>query len=263
MPEPQIAAFVPLLMPWAAAVVLAGARATGFVLGLPHTTGAGIPKAIQAMVVLALAVAMVGARPTSLVAPSSVTALAVGVALEFVFGLLLGFLIQLALAAARVAGELVGIEMGLSFAAVADPLSSGQSTALSAMFMQLGIALFLALGLDRVAIAALVRSIDRHPLGAATIDPGSLAHVIGLADGLVGAAFGFALPLVGALLCLKLAMAMLARVAPKLQIFTLAFGLSIGVGLLLLGVLLPTMAAAIAAHLQRMTGVLVELALTG
>ncbi len=259
----ELAAFVPLLLPWAAAVVLAGARAAGFVLGLPHTTGAGIPRSIQAMVVLALAIAMVGARPTSVVTPTSVTSLAVGVGLEFVFGLFLGFLIQLALAAVRLAGELVGIEMGLSFAAVADPLSSGQSTALSSMFMQAGIALFLALGLDRVAIAALVRSIDRHPLGAATIEPGSLAHVIGLADGLVGAAVGFALPLVGALLCLKLALAMLARIAPKLQIFTLAFGLSIGVGLLLLDLLFPSMATAIGAHLQKMTGLLVELAARG
>jgi flagellar biosynthetic protein FliR len=263
VPTPELAAFVPLLLPWAAAVVLAGARAAGFVLGLPHTTGTGIPRGIQAMVVLALAVAMVGARPNGLAVPSSITALAVGVILEFLFGLLLGFLIQLALAAVRVAGELVGIEMGLSFAAVADPLSSGQTTPPSALFMQLGIALFLALGLDRVAIAALVRSIDPHPLGAATIDPGTLAHVIGLADGLVGAALGFALPLIGALLCLKLAMAMLARVAPKLQIFTLAFGLSIGVGLILLELLLPSIAGAIAAYLQRMTGVLVELALAG
>jgi flagellar biosynthesis protein FliR len=257
----ELGALVPLLLPWAAAVVLAGARASGFVLGLPHTTGAGIPKAIQAMVVLALAVAMVGARPGHLATPSSVVELAVGVGLEFVFGLMLGFLIQLALAAVRIAGELVGIEMGLSFAAVADPLSSGQSTALSAMFMQAGIALFLALGLDRVAIAALVRSMDAHPLGAPSIDPGSLGHVIGLADGLIGAAFGFALPLVGALLCLKLAMAMLARIAPKLQIFTLAFGLSIGVGMVLLNLLFPSIAAAMAAHLQRMTSLLVDLAL--
>jgi flagellar biosynthetic protein FliR len=263
VPELELAAFVPLLLPWAAAVVLAGARASGFVLGLPHLTGAGIPKSIQAMVVLALAVAMVGARPSGVGMPGSVTELVVGVGLEFVFGLLLGFLIQLALAAVRVAGELVGIEMGLSFAAVADPLSSGQSTALSAMFMQMGIALFLALGLDRVAIAALIRSIDRHPLGAPSIEPGSLAHVIGLADGLIGAAFGFALPLVGALLCLKLALAMLARVAPKLQIFTLAFGLAIGVGLLLLEMLLPSIASAIVAHLQRMTGLMVELAVGG
>jgi flagellar biosynthetic protein FliR len=257
---PELAAFVPLLLPWAGAVVLAAARATGFVLGLPHTTGVGIPKSIQAMVVLALAVAMVGARPGNLVVPGSVFELVFGVVLEFVFGLMLGFLIQLALAAVRIAGELVGIEMGLSFAAVADPLSSGQSTALSALFMQAGVALFLALGLDRVAIGALIRSIDKHPLGAPSIDVGSLGHVISLADGLVGAALGFALPLMGALLALKVAMAMLARIAPKLQIFTLAFGISIGVGLLLLDMLFPSILSAIATHLQKMTGLLVELA---
>jgi flagellar biosynthetic protein FliR len=257
----DLASLAPVLLPLATAVVFAIGRAAGLVLGLPHTTGHGVPRSVQAMVVLALAVGMVGARPGGFVTPGSVAELGVGVALEFLFGLTLGFLVQLSLAAARIAGELVGIEMGLSFAAVADPLASGQTTALSALFMQLGIQLFLALGLDRVAIAALVHSIDANPLGAARIRPGTLAHVIGLADGIVGAAFGFALPLVGALLCLKLAMAMLARVAPKLQIFTLAFGLSIGVGLLLLDAVLPSIAAAIAAHLRTMSDVLVQLAL--
>ena len=63
MGEPQLTELVPLLMPWAASVVLAMGRAAGLVLGLPHTSGHGIPKSVQAIVVVALAIGMVGARP--------------------------------------------------------------------------------------------------------------------------------------------------------------------------------------------------------
>lgn len=259
MDEAQLSLLLAALSPWSMGIVLAMARAGGLVLGLPHLGSKAVPRAIAVLVVLALGIGLMGVNP-NVEAPSSLLGLAMGVLIEFGFGFGLGFVVQLALAAPRIAGELAGIEMGLSFAAIADPLSGGQSTALSSLLGQLGIQLFLALGLDRFALLVLLRTADRTALGDATLHPGTFSHLVSSGDAILSAAFGFALPIMAALLSLKLAMAMLARIAPKLQIFSLAFALSSGVGILMLHAVLPSVAAAMTRFLWDMMELLARVA---
>lgn len=258
---PGAEALVGLLMPWAMALVLALARTGGFLLGLPQTSAGGVPKTIVAIAALALSVALIGVDPAAVTrAPSDLPLLVLQAVGEFLFGLGLGFIIQMALGVAQAAGEIVGVEMGLSFAAIADPMSSEQSTAPAAMFKCLATALFLALGLDRVAIRGLARSLQAQPLGTGHLDAATIEMVLSLADRLVRAAFSLGLPLLAALLCLKLALAMLARVAPKLQIFNLSFSLTIVVGLLVLVLSWPSLVQALAADLRSWMELLVRMA---
>lgn len=244
---------MPGLTLWACGVMFAMARAAGVVLGLPSASSSGIPKAVQMVVSLSLGIAIVAARPDAIAMPDSQLALAVGLVMELLFGLTIGFVFQLALATSRIAGELIGVEMGLSFAAVADPLSGGQSTVTSSLIGHLGVQLFLAAGLDRVAIAALLRSPQYVKLGAAAVTPGTFEHLVNLSSSVIEISVVLAMPLMGALLCLKVAMGMLARVAPKLQIFSLAFGLSISLGLIMLNIVLPSMAGSLIEFMRTMT----------
>lgn len=255
-------ALLNMSMPWAMAVVLALARTGGFMLGLPQVSASGIPKSIVAIAALALSVALVGVDPAAVTrAPTELSLVALQALGEFLFGLGLGFIIQLALGVAQAAGELVGVEMGLSFAAIADPMSSEQSTAPAAMFKCFATQLFLALGLDRVAIRGLARSLTPQPLGSGHLDAATIEMVLSLVDRLVRAAFSLGLPILGALLCLKLALAMLARVAPKLQIFNLSFTLTIIVGLLMLVLSWPSIVQALSADLKSWMELLVRVAM--
>lgn len=238
--EHQLSTLLPWLTLWAMQVVLAMTRASGLLLGLPNMTAQGIPRRVQALVIVSISIGLVGVHPTAPTAFGLLDLILRGIN-EFLYGLGLGFIIQLALAVPRVAGELVGIDMGLSFSAIADPLTQSQSTVSSAMMAQLGIQLFLAAGLDRSVIRALAVSVDTRPLGQGHLTQALLEQLMTLLDHLVQASVSLALPLMGTLFCLKLSMAMLARVAPRLQIFTMAFALSIASGLIMLDAVLPSL----------------------
>lgn len=247
-------------------LVVAMARTGGLLLGLPHTRARTIPPMVKATVVFGLSVGLVFASPWTHLATvlhAGPVAVATIAGAEFVFGLGVGFIVHLAVAAARIAGEIAGIDMGLSFSAVADPTSGGQSTAAAALYVQIAIQLFLALGLDHVAIRALAYGTHHVPIGAATFDPMAYLDLVGLGARLFEAAFRLAMPIGAALFALKVGMAMLARVAPRLQIFTLAFSLAILTGLFVLRAALPGIFAALAAELRAFAELAVAFAARG
>ncbi len=248
-----LASILPELDTWLALFVVAMARVGGLVLALPMLRSRVLPRPAKVTIVAGLSAGLVAATdPTPIVrlalgTPGAVAAAAAG---ELLFGLAVGFVMSLGIVAARIAGSIAGIDMGLSFSAVADPTSGGQSTAVAALYLQLAIQLFLALGLDHATIRVLAAGLAAHPLGAAVTRPADFFDLVGLGGRVFEAGWRLALPASAALLALKVAMAMLARVAPKLQVFSLAFALSILTGLFVLRSALGGIAEALAAHLR-------------
>ena len=234
-------------------LVVAAARAGGLLLALPHMRSEVLPRTAKIVVIFGLSVGLVLASPPApllAMAHASPLAVATAGAAEFVFGLGVGFIVQLAVAAARMAGEIAGIDMGFSFSAVADPTSGGQSTVAASLYVQIAIQLFLALGLDHAAIRALAAGLRTAPLGGTPWRPDAWFDLVALGSRTFEAGVRLALPVSAALLALKVGMAMLARVAPRLQIFTLAFALSIVTGLFVLRAALPGIGAALAEELR-------------
>jgi flagellar biosynthetic protein FliR len=258
-PMRELAGLWPLLAPWATALGYAAARVGGLMLSLPLGSSAAVPKTVRAVVVLALALGLSTPHATSTAPPPGVLVLITTLVTELVYGLALGFVVRLALDAIRIAGEIAGIEMGLSFAAVADPSSQGQSTAGSTLFAQLGIQLFFALNLDHTLVRGLARGLGPHPLGEPGMTADLAQAIVAHGEVIFDTALALALPIMAALLSLKIGMAMLARVAPKLQIFTLAFALSSAVGLVILQLAIPSIGVAAAAWLEEQTSWAIEL----
>ena len=129
-------------------------------------------------------------------------------------------------------------------------MSNEQSTPVSQLFSQLSIQLFLALGFDRWTVRALAGSVHGRPLGHAHLDATTAKALTTLGDGMLRTGVQLALPVLGTVFALKLAMAMLARIAPQLQIFTLAFTLTILLGMVALSSAYPAIGAVVAEHLE-------------
>lgn len=244
---------LPMLLPWAFTMALALSRVVGVLLALPNTMSPRVPRMVKAVMVISIAVALVVAQgPTIEVlgqpnAELALLSMAVG---DFVLGLTLGFFVHIGLATVRFAGELCGVEMGLSFAAVADPMSQDQTTPVAIIFGQIAIQIFFALGIDRDVLRALGESVNVQPLGHAGMHLFRPEEIAMLGDSLFRVGFQIAMPIVGALFALKLSIALLARVAPKIQLFVLSFTLTLLLGHTLLVAAMPTIGAAVASHLS-------------
>jgi flagellar biosynthetic protein FliR len=152
---------------------------------------------------------------------------------EAVTGLAIGFASGLIFAGAQAAGELIGFDLGLSLATAFDP-ETGTNNVIGNFLYLAMVLVFLLLNGPQFILQALVLSYDAVPLGglvltAATVD--QFLHMTGLIF-IVG--MKCAAPIVVASFLLNLALAVLARVAPQVNVFIISFPIKIAVGVMVL-----------------------------
>lgn len=163
------------------------------------------------------------------------------VAQQILIGGALGFSMRLIFTALELAGDLIGLQMGLSFAGFISP-STGEQTPLIGSFLStLAALIFLAMNGHLLMIAGLVDSFDSLPidplLGSAP-DFNALAHA---GADMFRLGLHIALPVLATMLILNLALGVLARVAPQLNIFAIGFPVTLLIGMIALAMAMPFM----------------------
>lgn len=154
-------------------------------------------------------------------------------------GLAIGFAVRVVFSAVELAGEVVGFQMGLNFAAFFDPTIGAQSSAVARFFGQMTALLFLALNGHLIVLFAVIRSFQSFPVDQNFLE--TLAHmkIHHLGADLFASALWIALPMVGILMFTNLALGIVSRVAPQMNVFSVGFPITIGVGLIGIAVTLP------------------------
>ncbi|KAA8996717.1 flagellar type III secretion system protein FliR [Affinibrenneria salicis] len=162
---------------------------------------------------------------------------------QMIIGIALGLTMQLAFTVFRIAGEVIGLQMGLSFATFFDP-SGGPNMPVLARFLNLlAMLLFLAFDGHLWLISLLSDSFHTLPIsGGGTLNSEiflSIARAGGLVfiNGLM-----LALPIITLLLMINLALGILNRVSPQLSVFVIGFPVTLTIGILTIGLLLPLVA---------------------
>ncbi|WP_087690934.1 MULTISPECIES: flagellar biosynthetic protein FliR [unclassified Pandoraea] len=161
---------------------------------------------------------------------------------QLMIGAALGWCMQIVFSAISMAGDFVGLQMGLSFATLLTPNSDG-STAVLGMFLNVvAMLVFLATNGHLVMYATLVQSFAVLPISGTPISAGGWQYLASLGGQLFTLALMLSLPLVAALLICNLALGILNRAAPQLNIFAVGFPLTLAVGLFVLELMMPRIA---------------------
>lgn len=152
---------------------------------------------------------------------------------QIAIGAALGFTLRIMFAAVELAGQFMGLQMGLSFATLFDPINGAQTPVVS-QFLVLSTALILfAFNGHHLVIGALAQSFQDIPVSAGLSGAG-FAVVINWAGTLFSTGLHIALPVTAALLATNLAIGMMTRASPQLNIFAVGFPLTLGAGFLVL-----------------------------
>ncbi|MEN7530236.1 flagellar biosynthetic protein FliR [Cupriavidus sp. 2SB] len=160
---------------------------------------------------------------------------------EVAIGIAMGFSMRLVFAAVQVAGEVIGLQMGLSFAAFYDRSAGGQTMVLSRFLNIVATLMFLALDGHLMMLAALVDSFQGVPIAGVPLS-GHGWGVLARAGSMVFATGTLlSLPMIAALLTLNLAMGILNRASPQLSIFAVGFPVTLLGGMLVLMLCMPQM----------------------
>ncbi len=247
MIAPGFAGVEAQLWVWLVAMIRPGAA----FLAAPIFGANAVP--VQLRLILSLALGMAALNSVTITLPDGGIASMAGFMLvigEVLAGLAMGFALQIGYAAAFVAGETIGNTMGLGFAAMVDP-QSGQSTQAIGQYLSI-VATFMLLSMDGhlMLISYVVQSYQALPPGGPLLSADASYNLVMFGGTLLGAGLTVALPVGFALVLVQLVMAMLARSAPALNLFSVGLPVTLLVGLLLMAMAAPIMGQGISAALR-------------
>jgi flagellar biosynthesis protein FliR len=217
-----------------AALALVLARTTGFVVSAPIVGHRHVPALVKAGLSAVLAVALVN---RAAVAPGALP-LGLALPLEIAIGLAFGMILALSFTALEVVGRLVSLQMGLSLGSVLGPNDIEGGTGLDPFFSVLTGLVFLALNLHLALVAVLAHSFQALPIGGGW--PDGLASLgVGAITIAIELGVKLALPLALSLLLVELAVALVSRAIPQINVFMMGLPLKLLVGLMALSAATP------------------------
>ncbi len=203
---------------------------------IPHRLKIGLAAIVT--LIVAPALPPVAGEPGWLLVQQLLVGLAIGLGLQIIF------------AAFAVAGDLLGLQMGLSFASFIDPQNSTDTPLIGSFLGLVATLVFLAINGHLMMIAGIAESFRAIPVGSAAPAAGNL-HTLGLLGGtMFRVGLHLALPVLATMLILNLALGVLARAAPQLNIFAVGFPATILIGLASFAMILPLMAPFLETALQ-------------
>jgi flagellar biosynthesis protein FliR len=206
---------------------------------IPNRSKAGLAMVLSAL--LLLGHVELTALP-SLAALHSLPLLAAAAVQELVIGLVLGLAAHWVMLAFQAAGELVSVQMGLSMATALDPSSGGVTPITGKVLALLAVLLFFAYDVHHALLNALALSFSHIPLA----QPWLLGHTGLLAQLLASwlmalfvLGLTLALPVMGLLLLVEVAMGFLAKLVPQMNIFMVGLPIKVMLGLWMMAESLP------------------------
>ena len=172
------------------------------------------------------------------------------VAQQVAVGLGIGFAMRLVFAAVELAGEVVGLQMGLNFAAFFDPTTNAQVSAVARFYGYLAMLLFVVINGHLMVLMAVVKSFDSFPVDGHFLQAVGRMRLHELGASLFASSLWIALPMIAMLLFVNLTLGIISRVAPQMNIFAIGFPVTLTVGLIGIAATLPMLEQPLLSLLQ-------------
>lgn len=165
---------------------------------------------------------------------------------ELLFGLLMGFVLQLVFQVFILGGQIIAMQAGLSFAVMMDPTSRASVPLVSQLYSMMMTLIFLALNGHLAVFETLLDSFRMMPIGQLSVTQSMVWNVILFSGWMFKQSLLISIPALLSLLIVSLAFGIMARAAPQLNIFSLGFPITLIMGMVVIKVGLPSVAAQMA-----------------
>lgn len=218
---------LPLVVPFALVLF----RVMGLFVFVPAFSNASIPMNVKVLLALAISLCIFGVVPKPPTVPATLTGIAVAIAGEMSIGLAIGLMSTLVVSGIQLGAHLISQQMGLSMATIYDPMFDDQSTVIEQLAFWLALVTFFAIGGHREMINAMVYSYEKVPMGAGGIDPEQMLRVIlGGVDASFHTAIRVGAPALVAFFLASLAVGLLGRTMPQMNISQLGITANLVIG---------------------------------
>ncbi|SHN18208.1 flagellar biosynthetic protein FliR [Duganella sacchari] len=193
-----------------------------------------MPAVVRALLVLGLSLALAGglAVPSAPLPPGALASAMLG---EAALGALLALGVQLAFGAFSLAGRVLDVQIGFGIPQVLDPVTRRQLPILTSLFEQLAVLVFFLTDGHHALLRGLAYSLERFPVGHAWTVAAALPVVLRQVAGLFTLGMALAAPVVFCILLTEIALGILSRSMPQMNMFAMGIPVKIVVGLAALG----------------------------
>lgn len=224
-------------------------RVGGFMMTAPLWSLEGVQRMARAAVAVVLAVMLLPVAPRTGV-PQELLLLPLPLALEFLVGLVIGLTAAVVVQGVAFAGEAVALQMGLSLAPAVSPMSGISVPGVGQIMSILSILVYVSVGGHLMLVQGLAHSLEAIPPGLRIGMEGGVALGADLFGALFTCAVRVAAPAMVTLLVCHAAVAITGRAVPQLNAILVAFPLTIGVGLLMIGASIPVIGTLVTGWMQ-------------
>lgn len=209
-------------------------RVIGVFVIAPVFGGQRIPGAVRVGFTVMVAGLVTMVFPVKVSIPRDMIYYTLGLITEFLIGFMIGFAMYLVFVAVQVAGQLIDMQMGFSIVNVLDPQSGVQIPLIGNFQYLMALLILLSLNGHHLILAALVKSYDFIPLlGGHLVGPVT-ETLLRMFSGLFVTAIKIAAPVVGSLLVTDVALGIIARTVPQMNVFIVGMPAKIAIGLVIL-----------------------------
>lgn len=223
---------------WITAILFPLTRILALFASAPLWNSSAMPRRARLILGLAVAIGIAPSLPAMpVVPPASGTGLWI-MAQQILIGVGMGFSMRIIYSAIDFAGQYIGMQMGLGFATFFDPMSSSQTAVIAEFIGLLALLTFLSINGHLMYVATLSQSFVAIPVTATPLGAESWLHIAELGTKIFSGGLLLALPVIAALLILNIALGILTRAAPQLNLFAVGFPITLTAGFLTLGLTL-------------------------
>jgi flagellar biosynthesis protein FliR len=217
---------------------LALTRVLSALIAIPILGGQTIPTNVRISFGIVLTLILI---PWQSVSPDaqeiSFIGFAVAILKELIIGMLIGFAASLTFATMQIVGEVMGFGSGFASSRIFNPAISETGTAFDQLFTIVAMMVFMVIDGHHLVILALGKTFEMVPING-PLPVGSLEMLARMTAQLIMTGIQLALPVMVALTITDIGLGLVARVAPRIQIYFLGLPLKVGVSLFALGSLM-------------------------
>ena len=219
---------------------LIAARIAAMLSMLPVFGGMNVPMRYRAGMSLIIGyMILIFVRPDSAAASGSASDILFAIGSEVLIGLALGTFVKLVIEAVGLGATMLGFQMGFSIVNVVDPLTGNQVSLIGSFQGLLAGVIFLVSGAYRVFLLGIMESFTSIPPGQMLLSSELGRYFYQAGGALFVNSVRIAAPVMICLLVTKIALGIVARTVPQMNIFIVGFPLTIALGLVFLGISMP------------------------
>lgn len=236
-------------------------RISGFIFTAPLFSIGSIPIQVKAAISVFLTMIVGTVIPYETVAYESVIGLAGLVMMEFLVGILIGFVANICTKIITFAGQLLDTEIGFSMANIFDPVNGEQVTISGNLLYYLVMLVLLASNLHYYLIRAILSTFTLVPIGKAVFSGKLYGILLKFIVDFFVIGFRIVLPVFSAILIVNMVLAVLAKVSPQMNMFVVGFQLKILIGLcvlIILATMLPSIGDFIVTEMKTMMELMIK-----